>query len=155
MSFIDEVRTALQRGNRVEARAFLAAIVPREPQNPMAWLLTAEALSDPQQIAFCHQKAQSVSISTTLVEQQEDNEMSKWEYAEISESKTMMGNPVYAWVCQNGQVVRLKGFEGQNKLVVALAQMGEQGWELAAAAVGIGDLGPETMRLFLKRPKQE
>ncbi len=81
--------------------------------------------------------------------------MSKWEYAEVSQSKTMVGNPnpVYGWVCQNGQVVRLKGFEGQNKLLVALTHMGEQGWELVTATTGTGDFGPETMRLFLKRPK--
>lgn len=77
----------------------------------------------------------------------------RWEYAEISMSKTTFSNPAYIWVYRNGQLDRVKGIEGKNKVLVALESMGKQGFELVTAVTGIGDWGPETLRLFLKRPR--
>lgn len=79
-----------------------------------------------------------------------------WEYAEISFNKTSLGSTAaYIWICEGGELKRLKGIEGQNKVMVALDRMGKEGWELVTAISGMGDWGPETVRLFLKRPRRD
>ena len=42
-----------------------------------------------------------------------------WEYAEISLVIPTFG--VYVWIYEEGKLKRLKGIEGQNKVMVALA----------------------------------
>jgi hypothetical protein len=76
MSPIDEARTALQKGNKAEAKSILANVVSREPQNAAAWLLLAEALDDPQQIAFCRQRAQSLAPAVRTLPSQVDKPLS-------------------------------------------------------------------------------
>jgi hypothetical protein len=79
----------------------------------------------------------------------------KWEYVEISYRKSAVGTGAYIWIYQDGELSRLKGIEGKNKVMVALERMGRQGWELVTAMSGMGKWGPETVRLFLKRPRQK
>jgi cytochrome c-type biogenesis protein CcmH/NrfG len=58
MVSLEQALTALHKGDKATAKAILAAVVKREPQNRTAWLLLASALDEPQQIAFCRQQAQ-------------------------------------------------------------------------------------------------
>ena len=76
MLSIDEARNALQNSDRLKARTILASIVSQEPQNASAWLLLAEVLDDPQQIAFCRQRAQSVAPVIRTFPSQVDKSLS-------------------------------------------------------------------------------
>lgn len=79
-------------------------------------------------------------------------EMSTWEYAEIQYSHGAMGDAAYIWLFQNSKLQRIKGIDGLNKAMVALQRLGADGWELVGVTTGVADLGPQTTRLFLKRP---
>ena len=79
----------------------------------------------------------------------------KWEYAEISYAKTTLNDPAYIWLFRDGKLKRIGDIHGPNKAMVALERMGKQGWELVSAVTGIGDWGPQLLRLFLKRPKHD
>lgn len=57
---IEQARIAIQQGNRAKAREILANLVKAEPQNSNAWLLLAEVLDNPQQAAYCRERAQTI-----------------------------------------------------------------------------------------------
>jgi len=94
-------------------------------------------------------------LQETALEQQEtrlEEEYKRslnWEYAEISLVTPSFG--AYIWIYEEGKLKRLKGIEGQNKVMVALDRMGKEGWELVTAIID----HLETVRLFLKRPRQD
>lgn len=60
MFSIEQARVAIQQGDRTKARDILASLVKTEPQNYNAWLLLAEVLDNPQQAAYCRERAQSI-----------------------------------------------------------------------------------------------
>lgn len=57
---IEQARIAIQQGNRAKAREILANLAKAEPQNSNAWLLLAEVLDNPQQAAYCRERAQTI-----------------------------------------------------------------------------------------------
>ena len=77
--------------------------------------------------------------------------MPTWEYAEIQYNYGMAKDAAYIWLFQDGKLQRIKGIDGLNKAMVALQQLGADGWELVGATTGASELGPQTIRLFLKR----
>lgn len=60
MFSIEQARVAIQQGDRAKARDILASLVKAEPQNYNAWLLLAEVLENPQQAAYCRERAQTI-----------------------------------------------------------------------------------------------
>lgn len=60
MFSIEQARVAIQQGDRAKARDILASLVKTEPQNYNAWLLLAEVLENPQQAAYCRERAQTI-----------------------------------------------------------------------------------------------
>jgi len=78
-----------------------------------------------------------------------------WEYAELMYSITLVGENVYiAYSDEDGQIRLLRGFKSGHKVLEALTELGAEGWELVAAATGMGQVGPQTQTLWLKRQKQ-
>lgn len=78
--------------------------------------------------------------------------MITWEYAEIQYNQTVMGERADVFLYVDGELKQLKGFKSTQKVLEALQLLGRSGWELVGATTGIGSLGPQTVRLFLKRP---
>jgi hypothetical protein len=63
---IEQARIAIQQGNRAKAREILASLVKAEPQDSNAWLLLAEVLDNPQQAAYCRERAQTILKNQAL-----------------------------------------------------------------------------------------
>ncbi len=78
--------------------------------------------------------------------------MTTWEYAEIQFTTTFAGDSAYVYMYRDGELKVLGGFKSSHKISEALHQLGKDRWELVSAVSGIGDLGGQTIRLFLKRP---
>ena len=67
-SDIEQAKLAIRQDNKWHARALLAGLVQREPNNSQAWLLLADLLDDSKQAAYCREQAsKSVQPAAPLV----------------------------------------------------------------------------------------
>ncbi len=65
---MEQARRALREGRAEDAQAMLVNVIVRQPEDDEAWLLLAEALSDPNKKRECLERAQAVNPRNAAIQ---------------------------------------------------------------------------------------